>query len=217
MTEGAAIRAIEDGLRQAAGRLAAKGLFKPGDRLSERVPEMEAFVTLHFDAGSDAPRCEWGSLAASPRGLHHHVYAARPDVGAILSGGLPWTSALVGMKLAMPAVFDEQIRHLGVEAARLAVGVDADGPVEGLANGANAYVLGDGALCLGMGLERLLLNVEILEKCAESFVLATSTGGTVRRIPWLVRYIANGRLRIDQKDAAVRHLRGERSVMKAGY
>lgn len=217
MNDGTAIRTIEAGLRRAAERLAGKGLFKPGDRLSERVPEMEAFVTLHLDAGSGAPRCEWCSLAASPRGLHHHVYAARTDVGAILSGGLPWTGALAGLKLGMPAVFDEQVRHLGVEAARLAVGMDADAPVPGLANGANAYVLADGALCLGMGLERLLLNVEILEKCAESFVLATSTAGTVRRIPWLVRYIANGRLKKDRKDAAARHLRGERSVMKAGY
>lgn len=47
-----------------------------------------------------------------------------------------------------------------------------DRPIAALANGANAYCLDDGTLCFGMGLERLLLNIEILEKCAESYVLA---------------------------------------------
>ncbi|WP_205687873.1 hypothetical protein [Ciceribacter ferrooxidans] len=90
-------------------------------------------------------------------------------------------------------------------------------PIVVLANGANAYCLDDRALCFGMGLERLLLNIEILEKCAESYVLAQCSAGRIGRIPWLVRFIANGRLKKDQKDATARHLRGERSVMKAGY
>jgi hypothetical protein len=68
-----------------------------------------------------------------------------------------------------------------------------------------------------MGLERLLPNIEILEKCAQSFVLAYCASNQVKRIPWLIKFIANGRLKKDQKDAAARHLRGERAIMKAGY
>jgi len=208
--------AIEDELGRAADRLAAKGLFKAGDRLSMRVPERQTFVVLRYD-DTGVKSYQWGRLADSARGMHHHVYAARPDVGAILSGGLRWSSALSALDLSMPAVFDEQVRHLGVEARRLTVGVDADAAIPALSNGANAYLLDGGVLCLGMGLERLLQNIEILEKCAESFVLAASSAGKVRRIPWLVRYIANGRLGKDRKDAAARHVRGERSVPKAGY
>lgn len=210
-------KAVERELESAAARLAAKGLIQPGDRLSMRVPERRALVVLRFAGAAGAAAFEWGRLSDTPQGLHDSVYAARADVGAIFSGGPRWSSVLSGLKLSLPAVFDEQVRHLGLEARRFLVGIGADAPVEGLANGANAYVLDDGALCLGMGLERLLQNIEILEKCAESFVLATCAGGKVRHIPWLIRYIANGRLKRDQRDAAARHLRGERSVMKAGY
>lgn len=207
---------IERELSGAARRLAAKGFFRPGDRLSMRVPERQTFVILRSGGTSGEAVFDWGKLTDAPRGLHHHVYAARADVGAVFSGGLRWSSVLSGLNLGMPAVFDEQVRHLGLEARLLAVTMDVDGPVPALANGANAYVLDGGAICLGMGLERLLQNIEILEKCAESFALAASAG-KVRRIPWLVRYIANGRLKKDQKEAAARHLRGERSVPKAGY
>lgn len=92
-----------------------------------------------------------------------------------------------------------------------------DRPIAALANGANAYCLDDGTLCFGMGLERLLLNIEILEKCAESYLLAQCAAEPIRRIPRVVRFIAGRRLKRDQKDAAARHLRGERSVMKVGY
>lgn len=203
--------AVEDRLKSAAERLAGKGLFGPSDRLSMRVPEQQVFVAL----GSGG--VEWGRLADENGGMHRQIYRRRADVGAIFSGALRWSWTLSAMQLAMPAVFDEQVRHLGVETRRLAVRVGADVLPDGLTNGANAYVLDDGALCFGMGLERLLQNIEILEKCAESFVLASASGGTVRRIPWLIRFIANGRLRKDQKDAAARHLRGEWSVAKAGY
>lgn len=216
MTEEDDTRAVEAELARAAERLAAKGLFRSGDRLSMRVPERQGFVVLCFGGAGGGAGLEWGRLADVPRGLHHHVYAARADVGAIFSGGLQWSAALTGLNRGMPAVFDEQVRHLGREVRRLTIGMDADAPVAGLANGANAYVLDDGMLCLGMGLERLLQNIEILEKCAESFVLA-SAAGKARRIPWLVGYIANGRLKRDQKDAAAHHLRGARSVLKAGY
>jgi hypothetical protein len=208
---------IEGDLGRAADRLAAKGLFGPGDRLSMRVPETQAFVVLRFADAAGAKCYDWGRLADAAHGLHDRVYAERPDVGAIFSGGLPWSSALCALDLTMPAVFDEQVRHLGLEARRLAIGAEADAPLPALGNGANAFLLDEGALCLGMGLERLLQNIEILEKCAQSFALATAVAGAVRRIPWLVRFVANGRLRKDQRDAAARHRRGERSVQKAGY
>lgn len=209
---------IEDELRRAAARLAAKRLAKPGDILSQRIPEQDAFASVDFGDGPDsAAPVRWATLSAPPAGLHHRVYAARPDVGAILSGQLPWTCALGRMGHSLPAIFDEQVRHLGIGARRIAISAAQDGPIPALGNGANAYCLDDAALCLGMGLERLLLNVEILEKSAQSFALAQATGGRVRRIPWLIRFIANRRLTKDRDDAAASHLRGERSIMKAGY
>ncbi|BCH56297.1 hypothetical protein RvVAR031_39070 [Agrobacterium vitis] len=208
---------IEAALGRAAARLAGKGLLKPGDVLSQRIPEQNAFVAVRINSGQDVPDAfEWTSLSATPHDLHHRIYRARPDVGAIASGGLTWTSALARLDLSMPAIFDEQIRHLGLEAKRLGM-CSTDDPTKALSNGANAYCLDDMALCFGMGLERLLLNIEILEKCAECFILAHSATVKVKQIPWLIRFIANGRLKKDQKEAADRHLHGERSIMKAGY
>ena len=210
--------AIERELGLAAARLSGKGLLKPGDLLSQRIPEREAFLRVRIEAGSDVPvDFEWLSLAGVSDDLHHRIYKARPDVGAIAAGRPTWTSWLSRIDLSMPGIFDEQIRHLGVEARRVGMCSGDGGALPDLGSGANAWCLDDVVLCFGMGLERLLLNIEILEKCAECFVLAQTASADVRRIPWLIRYIANGRLRKDQKDAAARHLRGERSIMKAGY
>ncbi|MBT9369890.1 hypothetical protein KLP42_08240 [Rhizobium sp. CSW-27] len=210
--------AAEHQLALAAARLAGKGLLKPGDQLSQRIPEQDAFVRVSITAGRDAPgEFEWFKLSDRITDLHHRIYHARPDVGAIAAGRPAWTSWLSRIDLSMPGIFDEQIRHLGLEAKRVGMSSHDDAPIPALSKGANAYCLDDVVLCFGMGVERLLLNIEILEKCAECFVLAQSTGARVRRIPWLIRYIANGRLRKDQKEAAERHLRGERSILKAGY
>ena len=210
--------AIEEALRSAAARLAGKRLLTSGGILSQRIPELDAFVCVAVaTAQRAAGDVRWSPLSGAPANLHARIYAARADVGAILSGDLAWTGALGRLGMSLPAVFDEQVRHLGVEAKRVAMLSTDDRPIGALSNGASAYCLDDVALCLGMGLERLLLNIEILEKCAESFVLAQCASAEVKRIPWLVGFIANGRLKKDRKDAAARHLRGERSIMKAGY
>lgn len=217
MEAGVERQAIEDALRQAALRLTRKGLLGPGDSLSQRVPEHSAFVRVTLSPQEAPAAFHWTTLSDTPSDLHHRIYAARPDVGAIASASFRWAGALALLDLSLPAVFDEQVRHLGVEVRRLAPGSAVEQLIPALANGANAYALDEMSLCFGMGLERLLLNVEILEKSAQSFVLAHCASQQVRRIPWLVRFIANRRLKKDQKDAAARHLRGERSVMKASY
>ncbi|WP_337270006.1 hypothetical protein [Oryzifoliimicrobium ureilyticus] len=208
----------ERDLGLAAARLSGKGLLKPGDMLSQRIPERHAFVRVEIEAGRDIPRkFEWLDLTGRSSDLHHQIYKSRPDVGAIAAGQLTWCSWLSRIDLTMPSIFDEQVRHLGVEAKRVGMSSTHPGPIMGLSNGANAYCLDDLVLCFGMGMERLLLNIEILEKCAECYVLAESTGNPVKQIPWLIRFIANRRLMKDERQAAALHLRGERSVMKAGY
>jgi len=217
MVAGAGKDTIEDLLGQAALRLPRKGFLEPNDIVSQRIPERDAFVSVSLPSPEAPMAFRWTSLSDTPSDLHHRIYASRPDVGAIASGSFKWTGALARLEMSLPAVFDEQVRHLGGEVRRLATGPAVEQPITALANGANAYALDDMSLCFGMGLERLLLNIEILEKSAQSFVLAHCAAQQVRRIPWLVEFIANRRLKKDQKNAATRHLRGERSVMKASY
>ena len=207
-------------LNAAVTRLGAKQLMRPGDSLSMRLPESGQFARCLLGADSVArfyPLCDPDAGGPDAGGIDGQIYAARADVGAVFVGSLVWTSELIGLDCALPWVFDEQIRQLGPIAPRVHVASIGQMPVSALRGGANAFCLNDTVLCLGMGVERLLLNIEILEKCAQSFVLATQSGHRVARIPWLVKFIATRRLQRDQKDAAARHLRGERSVMKAGY
>jgi len=195
-------------------RLAAKGLLEDGDSLSCRLPASRQMLLFTQDHQQPAPpRCvpldapDEAALAAG------RIYSTRPDVGAILFARLHWSGALSNAGQCMPGVFDEQLRHLGAKVRRLADGVDD----KALSDGANAYGLPDGVLSLGMNIERLIFNVELLEKCAMAYTLALTSGREVRRIPWLVRRIATGRLRRDQRDAAAHHARGEFAPRKAGY
>ncbi len=206
---------MEQELRSAAEALAAKGLMREGDMLALRAPARGEACTLVLSR--DGVEVSWAGLDDRAVGNPEMIFAARPDVGAVLIGGPDWARGLSLLDHAMPGVFDEQIRHLGKQVARLPVAVDEGSLKKLLGTGANGF-LHDGRLwCFGMTLERLAQNAEILEKCAKAYMLAAMTGERVRRIPWLVRHIANGRLLADEKLAAAAHSRGERAVPKVGY
>ena len=209
---------IEKNLCHAAARLAGKGLMKVGDTLSQRLPEWGAFAQVELRTPQDVPEAvRWIALSDPRTDTHHRFYHARPDVGAILSGQQDWAVTLAGMDRSMPGVFDEQIRHLGLEVRRIST-LPEDGRLHAvLSSGANAFALDKHILCFGMTLDKVMLNAELLEKCAKAYILATTTGRRIKRIPWLVRYVANSRLQRDEKLAAANHNRGERAIPKAGY
>lgn len=210
--------ALEKNLCHAAARLAGKGLMKVGDMLSQRIPERGAFAQVELRTQQDVPEAvRWTSLSGPLVDMHHRLYHARADVGAILLGRQDWGAALAGMDRSMPGVFDEQIRHLGLEVRRISTPPEGDRLLAALSSGANAFVLDKHILCFGMTLDRVMLNAELLEKCAKAYILATTTGLRIRRIPWLIRYVANSRLRRDEKLAAASHNRGERAIPKTGY
>ena len=64
---------------------------------------------------------------------------------------------------------------------------------------------------------RLALNTELFEKCAKAYVLAAASGGAVRPLPWLVRRVANGRLRKDRRAAVARWAQGLLPEEAKGY
>jgi len=74
-------------------------------------PEISVVV---FEAAAPPPL-----LDAPMLWLHAEVYRHRPDVGGILISPLPWGSRLAFLGGTMPAVFDEQVRHLGPRVERL--------------------------------------------------------------------------------------------------
>ncbi len=117
----------------------------------------------------------------------------------------------------MPGVFDEQIRHLGRSVARLDDSLGTIAIQKFLRSGANAFVASGQVLCLGMIIERAVFNAELLEKCAKAYVLAYSSGMPVGKIPWLVRWIANGRLMKDERNAAEQYANGLTPAFSSAY
>ena len=213
-------------LSDAAERLSTKGLLQPGDSLSLRLAGAGKILLL--TAAEDAPQIEavalpaasgvnlGGNYGSNSLGWHLAAYEARADVGVVLLNCQPWTVALHELG-GMPGVFDEQIRHLGRAVARLDEQLAAPAGRALMGSGANAFVMKGQALCLGMTLERAVFNAELLEKCAKAYVLASCTGMPVGKIPWLVRWIANGRLVKDERHAAEQYANGLTPAFSSAY
>jgi len=85
----------------------------------------------------------------------------------------------------------------------------AESAIPNLKRGANAFLVERGVLCLGSTGARAVLNAELLEKCAQAFILASLARRPVRVIPSYVRLIATLRLRKDEKRASRAYTRGE--------
>jgi len=182
-------------------RFAAKGLFgNPGDSFSMRIPGLSEFLLIR-NTDEKPEHVVMNDPGDGAAGLHARLYRARPDAGALLIGTTPWCTALAGLDETIPVLFDEQARHLGKTGAAVQKG-DFSGLENAIADGANIAIIGEQRLCLGVTPERIVFNADLFEKCAKAFVIAHSSGRTVRRIPWLVRRIAAGRMKKDQIRAA---------------
>ncbi len=214
---------ITQKINAAAARLAERGLLQPGDSLSQRVAgadnilllnvEMNHTYSVELVRSHEASATQFDPLSRQ----HLTVYQCRKDAGAILLNRQPWAAALRELGRGMPGVFDEQIRHLGTSVACLDQKIVTPVNSAFLRNGENAFVLGSQVLCLGMTLDRAVFNAELLEKCAKAFVLASSTGKPPGKIPWLIRWVANGRLMKDERYAARQYAVGQVPVFKSAY
>ena len=212
---------LEQAWVDARHRLRTKGLFASalfasgGASLSLRCAGGDA---LWFGA-ADADRPQRLALpeaakASDEAPLHAAIYLARPDVGAIACGGGEFGALLGDFGGALPVVFDEQARHLGIMGAAVS---GAAGLAASLRAGGNALVVAGRPACFGATCQRLVLNAELFEKCAKACVLAMAAGGTPKPLPWWVRRIANGRLMKDERRAAQAFAQGRLPDESTGY
>jgi hypothetical protein len=143
--------------------------------------------------------------------LHGSIYRRRSDVGAVAISSPPGTRILAKSGGTLPPLFDEQVRHIGLP-SRTPLDKKALSNKQidnAFKRGANAALLSDRLICLGMTCERVVFNTELFEKCARSFVIARASGINVGVIPSWVRLIANHRLMRDERNAAARYRNGE--------
>ena len=117
-----------------------------------------------------------------------------------------YASALALTHTPIPALYDEQIKFLGrsveiVDYAPSGTPFLKNNVVKRLSNHANAYILQNhGALLLGPDPDRTIFNVQLLEKCAITYILAMCTEKKISKIPTAFREIAFMMLRKDEKE-----------------
>ena len=204
--------------------LARKGyLVGTGGNLSVRIAGEEALAVTpsNFDylamslediciVSWDQQPIEGERKPSVETGLHTAVYQNRPDVNAVIHTHQQYASVFALIHQPIPALYDEQVRFLGRSVEIVPYGPSGTGLLKRqvaskLQNHCNAYILQNhGALCLGISAERAAFNVELLEKCALTYLLALCTEKKVSRIPLAVREIAFAQLRRDQKKAEAR-------------
>jgi L-fuculose-phosphate aldolase len=132
----------------------------------------------------------------------------RSDTHAIIHTHQVFTSALTLVDAPIPALFDEQARFLGrsveiIPYAPSGTGFLKNKVAKHVKNRNNAFMMKNhGALVLGHDMQRAVHNVEILEKCAQAYLLALCTERKVSKIPLVVREVAFAKLKGDQKKSA---------------
>jgi ribulose-5-phosphate 4-epimerase/fuculose-1-phosphate aldolase len=202
---------IEKRLLEGCRRLAGKGFLNtPADSFSMRIPgKMEMILASRQD---DWRKIEIADLCTASLfskeglcGLHACIYKERPDVGAVVISSPKGVRLLARFGGLLPPVFDEQVRHIGSNASPLPDDESIDNNImvrKTFKRGANAALLGEQLLCLGMTCDRVLYNTELYEKCAQAYVIAKASGNQIGFIPVWVRLIANHRLLRDERHAA---------------
>ena len=206
---------------EAAQELVRKGyLMATGGNLSLRIPGQEGFAITpsNYDylkmTPDDVCVLDYnlnpleGQLSPSVESsMHAAVYQVRRDVNAIVHTHQVYTSTLTFIKAPIPALFDEQARFLGrrvdiIPYAPSGTGFLKNTVAKHVKNHNNAFMLQNhGALVFGHDMERAVHNVEILEKCAQAYLLAICSERKISKIPLPVREIAFAKLRGDQKKA----------------
>jgi L-ribulose-5-phosphate 4-epimerase len=122
-------------------------------------------------------------------GMHSIIYKMRPDVRAVVHTHQFFGSVFAVINEPIPALFDEVAFALGntveVVPYGLSGSVDLVNNVRAkLSNNANAYILQNhGILALGANLDKALLHAELLEKAAQVYSMALSTGRAINTLP----------------------------------
>ena len=148
---------------------------------------VDDICVVNFDLSVIAGKAELKPSVES--GMHSIVYRMRPDVNAVIHTHQIYGSVFAVIDTPIPALFDEVSFSLGqmVEIIPYALSGSADlaNNVAGkLSNNANAYIIQNhGILAMGKNLDQAILHVELLEKVAQIYCLALSTGKPVHTLP----------------------------------
>lgn len=149
----------------------------------DMVPE--EICVLDFDLNPIA-----GELAPSiEAAMHVGIYRNREDVGAVVHTHQAHASIFALINQPIPALFDEVALSIGETVAVVPYALSGtpelvENVTRTVANGCNCFVLQNhGALNLGRNLEEAWKNAELLEKTAQVYSQALTTGKPVTTLP----------------------------------
>jgi ribulose-5-phosphate 4-epimerase/fuculose-1-phosphate aldolase len=207
---------IKDQLLEGCNRLVSKGFLRsPADSFSLRVPGKMEMVMIseheNWDQVNDTDvRVVPFSIKDDSSALHARIYQQRGDVGAIAVSSPKGVRLLAGCGGLLPPIFDEQVRHIGPSIGSL---TDEEAKCKDMLwktfkSGANAALLDERLLCLGMTRDRALFNTELYEKCARAYVIAKACDRRISHVPLWVRLIANRSLLKDEGIARASYREG---------
>jgi ribulose-5-phosphate 4-epimerase/fuculose-1-phosphate aldolase len=131
-----------------------------------------------------------GDLAPSiETGMHAGIYRSRPDVGAVVHTHQAYASIFSLLNQPIPALFDEVVLAIGETVAVIPYAFSgtpelAANVARTVRNGSNCFIMQNhGALNLGASLEQAWRNAELLEKTAQAYYRALTTGKPVTTLP----------------------------------
>lgn len=202
-------------------KLIAKGiLMGTGGNISVRVAGQKAFAITpsNYDytkmtvedicvLGWDLSVIEGTMKPSVESSMHAAIYEHRLDTNCVIHTHQIYASALALTHTPIPALYDEQVKFLGrkveiVDYAPSGTPFLKNNVVKRLGNHANAYILQNhGALLLGPDADRTIFNVQLLEKCAVTYILAICSEKKISQVPAAFRELAFMMLRKDEKKA----------------
>src|SRR5207302_4910662 len=123
--------------------------------------------------------------------LHLAVYAARPDVGAVIHTHSIHASAFAVAGRPIPPILDEQVVLLGgaidvAEYGESSTDILASNAVIALADRAAVLLRNHGAVTVGRDLDEAIVAAELLERVAKIYVISGALGGPTELPPEIV-------------------------------
>lgn len=122
-------------------------------------------------------------------GMHLSVYKHRPDVNAVVHTHQVYASVFAVINEPIPAIFDEVSANIGTKIEVVPYGLSGsqqllENITARLGSRMNCYLLQNhGALCLGINLLAAKRAAELLEKAAEVYYRALSSGRQATTLP----------------------------------
>jgi L-fuculose-phosphate aldolase len=141
------------------------------------VVVVDAAGELCGDAGGTE-----GLVASAEKVVHLAVYAARPDVGAVIHSHPLYSTMLAVARRSLPALIDEAMVELGGEVRCADYGISgsedlAEKVVAAVGDDRACFMANHGLLSAGRDLRHAIKLSELIERLCQVYVGAMSLGG----------------------------------------